>query len=76
MDKELVETVARAMQRQYGKQVQGEIQKWEKRTPGERSAWRLIARTAIDLVVGWEGTATSPRSHIPRKATGKINTGP
>lgn len=49
-DKDLVEDVARALQRQHGKEMLGEIQKWEKRPAGERSAWRSIARTVIDLV--------------------------
>jgi hypothetical protein len=66
LDKELVERVASAMQRQYGKQMHGEIQKWEKRTPGERSAWRLIARTAIDLVMESKSAPASSRAR--RKA--------
>jgi hypothetical protein len=50
MDQELIETVARAIHRQHGKGMLGEVQKWEERTPQERSSWRLIARTAIKLV--------------------------
>jgi hypothetical protein len=49
MDKELIEDIARAIQRQYGKEMLGEIQKWEKRPTHERSCWRVIARTAINL---------------------------
>jgi len=54
MDKDLVETVARAIQHHHAKQVVGEIQKWETLPANERSAWRLIARQAYALIDGWE----------------------
>ncbi len=50
MEKEHVEDVARSMQRQHSKEMLGAIQKWEKLSPDERSTWRLIARTTIQLV--------------------------
>jgi hypothetical protein len=45
-----VDQIARAIHRQYSKTILGEPQKWELRTPDERSAWRLLARTTVDLV--------------------------
>jgi hypothetical protein len=50
MDKTLIEEVARAIQRQHSKEMFGAIQKWEKRASHERSSWRLIARTAINVI--------------------------
>ena len=57
MEKKMVEDVARAMHRQHSKEMLGAIQKWEKLTPHERSAWRLIARTTIALVQNYAGEA-------------------
>lgn len=50
MDKKLIEDVAQAIQRQHGKEMFGEIQKWEKRPARERSSWRLVARAAINVI--------------------------
>ena len=72
MDKKLIEDVAQAIQRQHGKEMLGEIQKWEKRTPEERSSWRLVARTAINVIEGARAPAPSkpaaPASRAKAKA--------
>jgi hypothetical protein len=66
MDQELIETVARAIHRQHGKEMLGELRKWEERTPRERSSWRLIARAAIKLV--HEGQAADAGQRTRRAA--------
>jgi len=57
MEKEMIEDIAKAMQRQHAKEMLGALQKWEKLSPHERSTWRLIARTTISLVEERSGNA-------------------
>jgi hypothetical protein len=64
MDKEFIEEVARSMHRQHAKEMLGALQKWEKLSPDERSTWRLIARSTIELV---QDRSASPK----RKAEAK-----
>ena len=55
MEKDLINELARSMQRQHAKEMLGEIQKWEKLSPTERSTWRLMARSATAVVQNWAG---------------------
>lgn len=64
MEKDIVEDVARAMQRQHAKEMLGTILKWEKLAPRERSTWRLIARSTIALVQDRSASARKkPEAH-------------
>jgi hypothetical protein len=64
MDKAFIEDIARAMHRQHSKEMFGAIQKWEKANPGERSTWRLIARTVIARI-------QAPAASTKRKPSAK-----
>ena len=66
MDKKLIEDVARAIQRQHGKEMFGEILKWEKRPARERSSWRLIARAAINVISPGE-PGDAPEAPVPAR---------
>lgn len=68
MNQELIENVARVLQRQHGKEMLGEVQKWEKRTPQERSSWRLIARTIIKVIEESQGAVPSGAEIASRAA--------
>jgi hypothetical protein len=50
MDKELIEAMARAMQRQHAKETLGESHRWEVLDSSERSTWRLIARVGLNVI--------------------------
>jgi hypothetical protein len=60
MDKELVETIAKALQRQYAKETFGSAESWAKLSPHERSTWRLISRLSITLVREHSEKTSSP----------------
>jgi hypothetical protein len=80
MDKDFTEDVARAMQRQHAKEMFGAIQKWEKISPEERSTWRLIARTTIEMCqqprTGGEQRAESPATATPTSGASELVTSP
>jgi len=61
MHDNLVEMIASSMQRQYYKEMQNEILKWEKRPAPERSVWRGIARTAIGIIEKLQFHAPQPK---------------
>jgi hypothetical protein len=63
-DKDIIELLAAAIQRQYDKEVKGEILKWEKRPSAERSQWRSVAREA--LIAFDRHNALSP-SKVPQR---------
>jgi len=61
MHDNLIEVIASSMQRQYYKEMQDEILKWEKRPALERSVWRGIARTAIGVIEKFQIQAPQPK---------------